>query len=615
MEASRPHLSRFSGGSSGEGRSPGVNAGIGRPTTLRYPDADLGGVYQQWCDDGDNELWMGGVTQVWRSSTELSGPAVVTQHCAFATASLQDEEETVAVPALQHPSTGGLSGQQGFSPSPTTRCQHPMWVCSASHVDACGQSDHAVLWSEEATNAERAKAHNEDTQPNCLPSAVKNASLTGLEDAPRKSYVRSTVNSPTRGDAERDVNAGAPAHSENTACGGKEDCGCVPAGDTVLTKPHYRPGVTLAISTEAVPFSSNAKQQRDWLYEDESVAVERKTRGDMTPQGRPFVSRVQPAVTGSNTADTAAAAADAVVAQLARLSIQASPTQKRLAFEEEEEDEDVLEGSSTSPGSSNAPTRSATNAAAGESIATANCGRWGSAFRPLSAGRGRGAHAAHCGHAAANRWSSGGRVASLSGLQLLRSRKRCLEEMESSDTGASAPCTPVNSTARPTGTTNFVDDAGCSDADAVKRSVSQDGWKRQKREEQRYQRQQRLLPGEGNAEDLIPAPMRAGAAASVCSSASFRALQLNAGSQEVGPPPQPLLVHGDATNWSQLSSITYVTPASQSCSTGMMGILSYSSLSQREGCPDAGNNAPAACSQVLSPLPTNVTRRYPNMKH
>ncbi|KPI88446.1 hypothetical protein ABL78_2459 [Leptomonas seymouri] len=604
-EASATHLTRFSGGSSAGGSSPGMCARVGRPTTLRCTEASFGAC-QQWGDDGDEEPWMGGATQVWRNSAELNDLAVSTHRSALASTGPQDEDEAVVVPAFSHSSTAGACSQQKRFPFTEGACQQLTRSCLAPHTDARLQSDFAVLFTEEGANEESTAAQDEIAKQDFLTSAVQNLSLTGLEDAPRKSYVRSTVSSPTHRIAKGDANTGAPAGSENTALWGTEEDLCVPPAET---KPLYLARLTEGTDAEVVPITSIASQQHDGLHQDGSVAVERAVGGDTTPQGWFFTSQVHQTVVGGSTADSSATA-DAVAAQLARLSLQASPTQKRLAFEEEEED--GLEGS-RSPTISSAPTRSATDARAGDSAGTANCAPRETAFGQRSTYRGRGDTVGRNVFLSTNRWTSDGRVGSLNGLQLLRSRKRCLEEMQATDTEVGARCITVKCAPHPTGAASSAGDLGSRHAGAVVRTSPQEDLKRLKREEQRYERRQHLVHGEANAEDLIPAPMRAGGAPPVYSSASRCPLEQRAYSQEDSQQPLPLpsLAHGDATNWSQLSSISF--------STGMTGILSYSLPSQREACPAAGSSDAAvctsgSCSQVLAPLPTNVTQHYPHFK-
>jgi hypothetical protein len=584
VDVAVPHLTRFSGASSGNGCSPGCSERMGRPTMLRCPDFDLG-VYHRWDEKDDDEPWMGGVTQVWRSSAELNEPPAV----------------------LPQPPTKA-------PPSPEVTCR-PLSVGGVNFAtDVRGQPTRATpLLGESHVNEENAGAVDVPGQHNSLTSAAQSASLTCLEDAPRKSYVRSAMTSPTRVGSEG-IRDEAPARDESAAWDARGGAACAPSKVSVVaplpwpSQPNPNTGAaavttttTTVATTSALPLNAmRAGQLCDQLFRDISAGVVRSMENGATSQGRPFAPHAQPA---DPSALAAATAADAVAAQLARLSLQASPTQKRLAFEEEEEDglEDSRRSSDGVEGIGNlgsvAPAQNGLDARAGCSGTSYNAAL-----------------------TVANRWTNGGGRGgggggSLSGLQLLRSRKRCLAEMQASDVEASKPCLPANSPALAAGAAN----AACGQVDMASLVISsQEDPKRQKREEQRYQRQRHFPPGEGSGDDLIPAPVWAGAAPSMCSSVASFALQNGACSQGGSQLPQSLPLQGEDANWSELSSNSYVTPASQSCSIGMTGVLGYPPLSQRDGCSFGASGAVACASapssQVLSSLPTNVAQRYVQFK-
>lgn len=634
------YVSRLTCFSTGSGGSPGVATCIGRPTTLGCPDFDLG-VHQQWDsdDDGDDEgePWIGGATQVWRSSAELHEPVDgalrrqqqqrISQHALMAV--VADEEAAVVAPAAPRVEVE-IPLNFPESPEATWRSQPLMGTDAQSQP-----SRTAFMGERERAKEEGAKVPHEAAQHELLTSAVRSASLIGLEDAPCKSYVRSTANSPTQGDAEGARNE-AYTRKEAVEWTAKGSGACTVSGDTVMIKSCY------AAETIGAPIgfhacSTDQLQQRDWLYADATATtVTGEGVGETTPQGRVFSPQAQRAGVLANSAE--ASAADAVAAQLARLSLQASPTQKRLAFEEEEEEENNNPKGCCGGSEGNASPMSSVRmrpnmgVCGGENVSLADSaqGCCCSAFgHPLNSGRGRaGNRALHSALSTTNRWAKGacsdggGSGGSLSGLQLLRSRKRCLEEMQATDVEVNEPRVVVSGAGVAGGDiTNAGDRQGGSDASVV--TVSRENLKRQKQEAQRCQRRQHFLPSDGSGDDLIPAPMRAGAASSVYSSVLAHPLQLEGLSweEEMSQVQQPLSsVNNGGMNWSQLSSISYVTPASQSISTDMVGVPSHFSLSQRDGCP-AGNSSSravastsASCSQVLLSLPTNVTQRYPTSK-
>ncbi|KAK7200517.1 hypothetical protein NESM_000107300 [Novymonas esmeraldas] len=612
--ASVPRLTRMSLSSGGQSPAIQTNWSIGRPTALRcrYTEphahrdlgATIGAEHDGDEDHNDVEPWIGGATQVWRGSGEVHGPQ------------RQEEEMVIAVPPS--PSAGAFGHGRGHFMSSPPVVWRPAPVASlsaSSQLDfsGCGP-DTAVLlsgppmaYTQDVDTNEGVDATQSDGGG--VGATQQDEPLTDLEAAPRKSYARSTCATP-------------PPTQEEAVC----------------TVTHARPEQPVASAGGLAIIDSRVADAPLWAGVDACSCTNTSLYAGYggggscaaTPRDRGVRAAGRCQLT-TGLAETLAT--DAVAAQLAHLSIHASPTQKRLAFEEEEEE--PLDTGSDGGG---APVHIPLVCIAADGArrpaprhhhaATTHTGGVSSAvaLRDLSRGGrgdGRGGGSGFISSAVSRPMvlCDGRGVAcrnqhAPSGLQLLRSRKRCLAEMQATDTGETTTpslrslgvmgASQVGAHARRGNEPCAVETTPCLGETRVPScsgdSNSDELWKRRRCEELREHDAQ--LPfhawsthGGGGAEDLIAAPVRARplGEAPIPESHAFHS---GGGSDAVA-------------SWSEVSRISYVTPASQSTSVGLWTLPVH---------PSQGNRASAVqCSlgsesQVLTPLPTNVPPMSPSTR-
>ncbi|KAG5489601.1 hypothetical protein GH5_00479 [Leishmania sp. Ghana 2012 LV757] len=619
ISTSVPRLTRLSLSSNGCSPAVQANWSIGRPTTLRCldTDSDVNGdrVAIQGEEEEDREPWIGGATQVWRGS-EVRALLPCSRDA-------EEESEEALVDAPTSNPAGHLARARDLltsspliawqpAPLPTSFPASPLDFSDCVQDNAVVLSGAPVASIEEEIGHERCEVTRSSTIPAVgdLALTMLNRPLVDLEAAPRKSYVRADCVTPPTSDLGHIKMAAVP-------------------------KTHGRPvsGVSAGIehTPRALASEASAPYIGASLFPDVrsvcsagfGLAAEWRNRMcSATPQGRSVWAETPSELRGSQ-CTASATTAEAVAAQLARISIRTSPTPKRLAFEEEE----LVErgsGGGSQPLISEVCT--ATGGAAPQRYfykASAPQGRKGSPVVKILCEGGGGLNSN------GTRWASmlddSGRGESFSsscptGLQLLRSRKRCLADMQAADTqertanalaagGAnSAHCASyvVPDGAVSVGFMATVEGVGEEDGDA---DGIEEALKRQRREEQRRKRSQYLLPGAPNTKDyLIPASVQVlGTEATLCSSAPFsHALSAPPSSQLAQDrQSQRYLAHsGDMALWSQMGSIDYVTPVSQNTPTSVWGMPScfpQDSRSRGVVC-SAGSD-----SHVLTPLPANVT--------
>lgn len=600
--SSVPRLTRLSMSSNGHSPAVQVSWSIGRPTTLRCHDAESEGPHgwsstAEGDEDGDvDRAWMGGSTQVWRGSAETRASALPTQPSVHRRTQHQDglveeeeeeEEALFAMPTGQGASRSRVapvtSPPVTWKPAPPSPTAFP---ASQPDFSACAQ-DAAVLLSgapvtcsAEEGEGEEERARGGDAAPDEM------ASFADLEAAPRKSYVRSNCGTPPPCDlgGSGTTHAAAPAHTSAPTLST-----ATAAASQLDGRPQQGRGG--AIMFAGVEWDGDGTRPVAVGRQAGEAALQVPTKwsrsaGLHTPQGREA-----PAPRAD-----AASLASAVAAQLARLSIQASPTQKRLAFEEEE----GLDAGSAEGGSEGeSPTRQpdACDGVNGSCFHRRVVPKFG-----FAAQKGTGSGAVGPLGRNADGASSSGRAPT--GLQLLRSRKRCLAEMQATD-GEGASCHMARSVR-----------SGCAASApqiVLEGRLDADAVKRQKHEEERRQRLQHLDPAAASAaaDDLIPAPTHTSGpnAGARTAAASFGQDPVAVAQDAVneGPLVQHRLQSGDTAPWSQLSGISYVTPASQSTSCGLWGLPSYSSQGLQAAVAVAvSGSSQGSSSHVLAALPTNL---------
>ncbi|CAC9551815.1 conserved hypothetical protein [Leishmania infantum JPCM5] len=616
--ASVPRLTRLSLSSSGHSPAVLTNWSIGRPTTLRCRDTDSD-VHCDWGaiqgeDEAEKKSLIGCATQVWRVSAEVRMPL----QCSHGTEA--KEEETLLGDPTSHGGDYLTNGRDVFASSPPIAWQPAPLPASfaASQLDlsGCGQ-DNAVLLSGVPVASAEEEAHNESrevTRSNAIPTtgdiaATKsNGSFAGLEAAPRKGYARSNSGTPPRSDLGSPNNAAnlkAQGRAANGASAGVELASRAAASET--NSHHFGASLCANIGSGCSARLGIAAEWRDHMC-------------TATPQGRGVWVDAPAQLRGSEYPPSTTMA-EAVAARLAHISIHTSPTPKRLAFEEEELVERVSGGGSPTliPAVRNVADGAARRRACNDASA--------------AQGGGGSTEVGLLGKGAGGLGSSGMRWASAfgdsghrelcsshipSGLQLLRSRKRCLAEMQATDTQERHADTlatvgindahdasylvpdRVGPMSLATPFENLEEEGSDGDEEAVKR---------QRREEQRRTRLQHLLPASLNTmDDLIPSPARAlGTGVAPCSFLlSSRVCSAVHGIQSAQDQQhqQDRTRNDDPVSWSQMSSISYVTPASQSTSMGLWGMSSTLSQDHHGGAVVC---SVGSGSQVLTPLPTNVT--------
>ncbi|CAG9583982.1 conserved hypothetical protein [Leishmania major strain Friedlin] len=611
-----PQLTRLSVSSSGHSPAVPTNWSIGRPTTLRCRDTDSD-VHCNWGaiqgeDEEDKESLIGCATQVWRISAEVQMPL----QCSHGTRAT--EEETLLGAPTSHCGDHLTNGRGVFASSPPIVWQPAPLPASfsASQIDLSGGGqDNAVLLSGAPVGSAEEETHNDNrevTRSNVIPATgdiaatESNDSFVGLEAAPRKGYARSNSGTPPRSDL------GSPNNAANLQAHGRAANG-VSAGVELVyraaaseTNSHHF-GASLCAN---IGSGCRARLGIPAEWRDHMCAA--------TPQGRGVWVQV-PGQLRESEYPASTTTAEAVAARLAHISIHTSPTPKRLAFEEEELVERVSGGGSP------------TLIPAVRFVADGAARRGACNEASVAQGAGGSTEVGLLGRGAGGLSSSGMRWASVfgdsghlelcssripSGLQLLRSRKRCLDEMQATDTQERHADTLV------TGGISDARDASYLVPDRVARmslatpfeNLEEDGdgdeeaVKRQRREEQRRMRLQHLLPASPNTmDDLIPAPARAlGTAVAPCSSVSsshVRSTVHGIQSTQDQQHQQDRTRNDDPASWSQVSSISYVTPASQSTSMGLWGVPGTLSQGHHGGAVVC---SVGSGSQLLTPLPTNV---------
>lgn len=618
--ASVPRLTRLSLSSNGHSPAVPTNWSIGRPTTLRCRDTDSD-VHCDWGaiqgeDEEDKEPVIGCATQVWRVSDEVRMPL----QCSHGTE--EKEEETLLGVPISHRGDHLTNGRDLFASLPPIAWQPAPLLASFSasqlDVSSCAE-DNAVLLSGAPVASTEEETHNDNrevTRSNAIPATgdvaatALNGSFADLEAAPRKGYARSNSGTPPPSDLWSLNNAANSQAHDRAANGVSAGVELASRADASETNSHHL-GASLCANIGS-GCSARLGTAAEW----------REHMSTATPQGRGVWVDVPGQLRGSEY-PASTTTAEAVAARLAHISIHTSPTPKRLAFEEEELVERV--GGGGSPMLTPAVRIVEDDAAQQRACNDASSAQGGGgSFDVGLQGRGAGGLSKSC-----MRWASafgdsgdrepcGSRIPS--GLQLLRSRKRCLSEMQATDMQERHASTLVSggiNDAR--GSSNLVPDrVDCMNlATAFENLEEEDGdgdgdedaVKRQRREAQHRRRLQHLLPASLNTmDDLIPAPVQTlgtgvASSSSMLSShvrSAVHRIQL-AQDQEHQPDHTS---NDDPASWSQLSSISHVTPASQSTSMGLWGVPN--TLSQ--GHHGAGVVCSAGSgSQVLTPLQTNVT--------
>ncbi|KAI5691496.1 hypothetical protein MNV84_08215 [Leishmania braziliensis] len=625
--SSVPRLTRLSLSSSGQSPAVQTNWSIGRPTTLRCRDTDSvvhcdwGAVQSE--EEEETGPWIGGGTQVCRGSAEVRALL----QCSH-DAEEQEERTLIGVPT-SYPG-GHLKIVRGlFASSPPAPLPISFSASQIELSDCC--QDNAVLLSGVPMASTEEETHSdvpEATQSKAIPTlggiAAKgsNGSFADLEAAPRKSYARSDCGTPPASTFEPPQKLGNPHR-----------CGCVVNGVHAGARFTSR-----VVASEAnahhfgEPFSSNVGSDCSSCVG--FAAAWRDHTCNTTPQGRGVRVEAPNQLKGSE-GSTSTTKAEAVASRLAHISIHASPTPKRLAFEEEE----LLERGSDGDSPTLIPaTRFGAYGAARQRVGSnASAAPACDGFSVASLlGRGTGDL-----RGSGPRWSStfdGSAYCESfsshipSGLQLLRSRKRCLAEMQATDTPersakaltARGRNTTGDTICRVPGglgsvdlTTSFESLGGEEEEeDTVAVAVAEEAMKRQRLEEHRRSVLQHLFPSTSSRmEDLAPAPVRAfGMVVDPCLSvpslhvrSALRASQSAKDQQS----QQQRIYSGDAASWSQVSSIDCVSPASQSTSMGLWGMPGAISQGHHSG---ATMFFAGSCPQLLTPHPPNVTPQ-PSRKH
>ncbi|KAG5464286.1 hypothetical protein LSCM1_00467 [Leishmania martiniquensis] len=618
LSSSVPRLTRLSLSSNGCSPAVQTNWSIGRPTTLRCLDTDSDvnddQVASQGEEDEDREPWCGGSTQVWCGS-EVGAP-LPCFHGAE-----EQSAETLAEAPTSH-TAGHLPNHRDLlASSPPIAWQPPPLPMPfpASQLDfsSCFQG-RAVLSSgapetntEEETNDNGGKVTRSSTLP-----AIGNVafielsgSLADLEAAPRKSYIRSDCETPPRSDLGRTRKTTGLKTLGGAASG-------APAGTEHTSSATAAESITHHIGT---PLCADVRSGCSPCF---GPTLEWRSRMcSATPQERGVRAEAPSQLRGSEY-PVSVATAEAVAAQLARISIRTSPTPKRLAFEEEELAE---------RGSGGCPPTLISEACTSVDGTAVRCSLWNASgaqrcdrFPAVKMpNRGVGSLSSNGRRRASLLGQSGdGEPLSNScptGLQLLRSRKRCLADMQAAgmeERNANALAAQDAGSAHyadypaPDGVAGVSLAATCEKGGegGIGAGGAEEALKRQRREEQRRKRLQHVLPGAPSRMDnLTPDPVPARCAEEALSSSAppLHVLRvLPTGQLAWGIQPQQSLADcGDRASRGQMSSIDFATPAPLDTSTDHGGIPG--SFSQ--GCHGRGVLWSVGCdSQILAPLPTNV---------
>ncbi|KAG5490591.1 hypothetical protein JKF63_00712 [Porcisia hertigi] len=605
--SSVPRLTRLSLTSVGQSPAAHANWSIGRQTTLRCRDA-YSDVHS---DEGTAQEEVGNGMEPWVSDSRriqcFADEAQALLPCSHDREEQQEEETLVAIPTSHH--TGDPPSRQilvGSSP-PIIWQPAPLSASfPASQLDFsdCCQ-DNAMLLSSAPMASTEDEVNDDDsdaTRSIRMPPtgdvafAERKASLAALGDAPRRNYVRLSCG---KNPPPNDV-----VHQEGFVL--SQTKGGAAGGAPTGVKS------TLPVAASDARFqglgaSLGSNVGNCGGGRSESAAEWRYNTSIITPQGRSVQVDV-PSQLRKSVYSTSTAAGETVAAQLAQISIHTSPTQKRLAFDEEEfagrhsgGESPALTPAVPFVADDVARQRAWNSTAAAEGCASSSVAGFMS--------RGAGGPRELCG-------SRGP-----SGLQLLSSRKRCLAEMQATDTTQERGDTTLAARASKNSqgaesflqcTTNDVHVATpCekvgegnekSDSDSLMKAL-----KRQRREELWCRRLQCPPPTAPNStEDLIPAPvLPLDTDTAPCSPAlsSYLGCAFHMTYSTQDQPPQGRLHCGDSGSWSQMSGIGYVTPASQSTSMGLWGVSA--TLSQVPPGAAAVSSV-GSDSQVLTPLPTNV---------
>ncbi|GET93530.1 hypothetical protein, conserved [Leishmania tarentolae] len=608
--ASVPRLTRLSLSSNGHSPAVPTNWSIGRPTTLRCRDTEFD-VHSDWGaihggEESGKEQLINCATQVWRESSEVQ---MLLQRSHDAEE--KGDELLLDLPTL-HCDDNLTDNRDLFASSPPITWQPaaPPASVSGFELDRSGSGqDNAVLLSgapvvsiDEDTHTDNYEVARVCTIPTRKEVAATESSdsFDGLEAAPRKGYARSKCGTPPPSHLGLLNNAANPRTYGRTDNGVSEGVKVSFHAAALEANSHHFGGPLCA--TFGSGCSDPSRPSAEW----------RDYKCTATPQGRGVWGEV-PGKLRDAEYSVSTMTAGAVAARLDHISLHTSPTPKRLAFEEEDFAERESGGGSPTlvpavytAGDGSARQRASDDASAAEVgfLGRDTGSRGSSGMRWASAFSNNG-----------DRNSCRSRVPS--GLQLLRSRKRCLAEMQSRctqerhannlvskemnhthDANYSAP-NRAGSMGRATPFEKLEEEDGDGDEDAVKR---------QRREEQRRTRLPHLfLASTNTTDDLIPAPVRSvGRGLASCSSVPSSNVRsaLN-GIQSALEQQQQDRPRNDYTaSWSQMSSISYVTPASQSTSMGFWGLPTTLSQGHHGGAVVC---SVGSGSQVLTPLPTNST--------